>query len=103
MLPMLGLLGLLVGSVGGRTLQPTALSYRPRVEIWPVGGGDPSASGQGVRAHFRSEQDAYVTFRRMDPDGGVRVWFPPEPWEDNFARGGRDYEVPGRDSRGAFS
>ena len=102
MLTTFGLLSLLVGSVGGPAHQPAVVSYRPRVEIWTDRGDDPYASGQGVRVHFRTEQDAYVTILRIDTDGRVRVLFPREPWEDNFARGGRDYEVPGRDSRDAF-
>jgi len=105
MLTTFGLLSLLVGSAGGAggaAVQPAAPSYRPRVEIWTDRGDDPYASGQGVRVHFRTEQDAYVTILRIDTDGRVRVLFPREPWEDNFARGSRDYEVPGRDSRDAF-
>ena len=94
MLTTFGLLSLLVGSA--------VVSDRPRVEIWTDRGDDPYASSQGVRVHFRTEQDAYVTILRIDTDGRVRVLFPREPWEDNFARGGRDYEVPGRDSRDAF-
>ena len=95
MLTTFGLLSLLVSSAAG--------SDRPRVEVWTDRGDDPYATGQGVRVHFRTEQDAYVTILRIDTDGRVRVLFPREPWEDNFARGGRDYEVPGRDSRYAFS
>ena len=95
MLTTFGLLSLLVSSAAG--------SDRPRVEVWTDRGDDPYATGQGVRVHFRTEQDAYVTIMRIDTDGRVRVLFPREPWEDNFARGGRDYEVPGRDSRDAFS
>ena len=102
MLTTFGLLSLLVGSVAGPAHQPAAVSSRPRVEIWTDRGEDPYASGQGVRVHFRTEQDAYVTILRIDTDGRVRVLFPREPWEDNFARGDRDYEVPGRDSRDAF-
>jgi Domain of unknown function (DUF4384) len=102
MLTTFGLLSLLIGSVGGPGHQPVALSYRPRVEIWTDRGDDPYVSGQGVRVHFRTEQDAYVTILRIDTDGRVRVLYPREPWEDNFARGGRDYEVPGRDARDAF-
>jgi len=102
MLTTFGVLSLLVGSAGGAALQPAALPYRPHVEIWTDRGDDPYSSGQSVRVHFRAEQDAYVTILRIDTDGRVRVLFPREPWEDNFARGGRDYEVPGRDSRDAF-
>src|SRR5437763_1115284 len=102
MLTTFGLLSLLVGSVAGPAHQPAAVSSRPRVEIWTDRGDDPYARGQGVRVHFRTEQDAYVTILRIDTDGRVRMLFPREPWEDNFARGDRDYEVPGRDSRDAF-
>ena len=94
MLTTFGLLSLLVGSA--------VVADRPRVEIWTDRGDDPYASSQGVRVHFRTEQDAYVTILRIDTDGRVRVLFPREPWEDNFARGSRDYDVPGRDSRDAF-
>ena len=93
MLTTFGLLSLLVGS---------PVADRPHVEIWTDRGDDPYVTGQGVRVHFRTEQDAYVTILRIDTDGRVRVLFPREPWEDNFARGGRDYEVSGRDSRDAF-
>src|SRR5881227_2567959 len=72
MLTTFGLLSLLVGS--------TVVSDRPRVEIWTDRGDDPYASGQGVRVHFRTEQDAYVTILRIDTDGRVRVLFPREPW-----------------------
>jgi hypothetical protein len=101
MFTTLALLGGLVGAVGD-SVQPAALSGRPHVEIWTDRGEDPYASGQGVRVHFRTEQDGYVTILRIDTDGRVRVLFPREPWEDNFARGGRDYEVRGRDSGDAF-
>src|SRR5881227_4344535 len=94
MLTTFGLLSLLVGS--------TVVSDRPRVEIWTDRGDDPYASGQGVRVHFRTEQDAYVTILRIDTDGRVRVLFPREPWEDNFVRGGREYDVLQRSSPDAF-
>jgi hypothetical protein len=93
LLTTFGLLSVLVGS---------PVADRPHVEIWTDRGDDPYVTGQGVRVHFRTEQDAYVTILRIDTDGRVRVLFPREPWEDTFARGGRDYEVPGRDSRDAF-
>src|SRR6266496_5281474 len=96
MLTTFGLLSLLVSSAAG--------SDRPRVEVWTDRGDDPYATGQGVRVHFRTEQDAFVTILRIDTDGRVRVLFPREPWEDNFARGGRDFEVDGNElSREAFT
>jgi hypothetical protein len=72
-------------------------SYRPRIELW-TNRGDAAVytRGERVRAYFRLDQDAYVTIFRVDTDGRVRVLFPRDPWEDNFARGGRDFEVDGR-------
>src|SRR5439155_1535274 len=52
--------------------------------------------GERVRLYFKIDQDAYVTIFRVDTDGRVRVLFPRDPWEDNFARGGRELEVDGR-------
>ncbi len=71
--------------------------YRPRIEIW-TNRGDAAVytRGERVRLYFRSDQDAYVTIFRVDTDGRVRVLFPRDPWEDNFAGGGRDFEVDGR-------
>jgi uncharacterized protein DUF4384 len=72
-------------------------SYRPRIEVW-TNRGDAAVytRGERVRLYFRSDQDAYVTIFRVDTDGRVRVLFPRDPWEDSFARGGRDFEVDGR-------
>jgi uncharacterized protein DUF4384 len=96
-------LGLLLVGGGDRIPQPPSFSYRPRIEVWTNRGDDPYASGQVARVFFRADQDAYVTIVRVDTDGRVRVLFPREPWDDNFARAGREYEVAGRSSRDAFS
>src|ERR1700730_17154823 len=71
--------------------------YRPRIELW-TNRGDAAVytRGERVRLNFRLDHDAYVTIFRVDTDGRVRVLFPREPWEDNFARGGREFEVDGR-------
>ncbi len=78
-------------------------TYRPRVELW-TNRGDAAVYTRGdrVRVFFRLDRDAFVTVFRVDTDGRVRVLFPREPWEDNFARGGRDFEVEGRSSDDAF-
>jgi uncharacterized protein DUF4384 len=70
---------------------------RPRIELW-TNRGDAAVytRGERVRVYFRLDQDAYVTIFRVDTDGRVRVLFPRDPWEDNFARGGREFEVDGR-------
>ncbi len=72
-------------------------AYRPRIELW-TNRGDAAVytRGERVRLYFRLDRDAYVTIFRVDTDGRVRVLFPREPWEDNYARGERDFEVDGR-------
>jgi hypothetical protein len=79
-----------------------AAVYRPRIEVWSNHGDGLYTRGQGVRVYFRTDQDAYVTVFRVDTDGRVRVLFPRDPWEDNFVRGERDFEVQGSSSRNAF-
>lgn len=81
---------------------PDRITVRPRVVAWTSRGDDPYRRGEAARVHFRSTQDAYVTVLRVDTDGRVRMLFPREPWEDNFARGGEDYEVDGGADRPAF-
>ena len=102
MLTTFGLLSLITASAGVPTRGPVSDLYRPRVEVWTDRGDDPYSSRQGVRVHFRADRDAYVTILRVDTDGRVRVLFPRAPWEDNFARGGRDYEVQSGRDRDAF-
>src|SRR5919198_1434493 len=90
----------IAGSAAAR--QPATLEYRSRVEVWTNRGDDPYFTGQAARVFFRADRDGYVTILRVDSDGRVRVLFPREPWEDNFARGGREYEVLDRSDRAAF-
>src|SRR5213595_2034288 len=81
-------------------LSPTTVRdpslYRPKIELW-TNKGDAAVYTRGdrVRLYFRLDQDAYVTIFRVDTDGRVRVLFPRDPWEDNFAHGGKDLEVDG--------
>jgi hypothetical protein len=86
------------------TRHPTPAFYRPRVELW-TNRGDAAVytRGERVRVFFKLDRDAFVTIFRVDTDGRVRVLFPREPWEDNFARGGREFEVEGQSSDDAFS
>ncbi len=76
-------------------------SERPRVSLW-LNRDDVYSRGDRARVYFRSDRDAYVTVVRIDTDGRVRILFPIDPWEDNFARGGRTFEVLGRDRDEAF-
>ncbi len=68
-------------------------SDRSRVSVWTDHGDDPYQSGLSARVYVRADRDAYVTIFRVDTDGRVRVLFPRDPWEDNFVRGGREFEI----------
>ncbi|MBI4421235.1 MAG: DUF4384 domain-containing protein, partial [Gemmatimonadetes bacterium] len=88
-------------------LPPVALRDRhgvdagPYIELW-TNHDDVFRRGEQVRLYFRTSQNAYVTILRIDTDGRVRVLFPIEPWEDNYARGGERYEVRSYGDRYAF-
>src|SRR2546426_2546369 len=101
MLAHLAALSLLASS-GQPGAWPDA-SARTHIEVWTNRGDDAFASGQGARVLSRPEAGASVAVLRVDTDGRVRVLFPLEPWEENFARGGREYEIQGGYERDAFS
>ncbi|HUL02998.1 MAG TPA: DUF4384 domain-containing protein [Gemmatimonadales bacterium] len=88
-------------AVGGPPTLATT-SYRPRIEVWTNRGEDPYSSGEAVRVSFKTERDAFVTLLRVDTDGRIHILFPREPWGDNFASGGRVYEVEGVGRSSAF-
>ncbi|HEX4600908.1 MAG TPA: DUF4384 domain-containing protein [Gemmatimonadales bacterium] len=102
MLTTVAVLSVLTIAGGAPASAPHALASRARVQVWTNRAEDPYASGQSVQVYFRTDQDAYVTILRVDTDGRVRVLFPRDPWEDNFARGGHEYEVLDRFNRPAF-
>src|SRR2546425_10979621 len=93
MFATVGFFSLLTVSGRAPTPQPAAFYYRPRIEVWTNRGDDPYASGQAARASFRTEQVAYVTLFRVDTDARVRVLYPREPRDVNFARGSAGYEL----------
>lgn len=91
--------GLLGGSVYRHAQQGG-----PAVELWTNRShNDVLYRNNRVRVFFRTDDDAYVTVFRVDTDGRVRVLHPDEPWEDNFARGGRAYEIDRRYDNYAFA
>ncbi|HEX9728316.1 MAG TPA: DUF4384 domain-containing protein [Gemmatimonadales bacterium] len=67
----------------------------PYVELW-TNRDDVYRRGDRVSVYVRTDDDAYVTVFRIDTDGRVRVLFPTDPWDDNFARGGVRYQIEGR-------
>jgi len=75
----------------------------PNVEVWTNKDSDDLLHrGEQVRVYFRSSESAYVTVFRIDTDGRVRVIYPVEPWEDNYARAEQRYEVRSYGDRHAF-
>ena len=93
---MLTTITLLTSLVGGPAAPVAAARLdadRSRVSVWTDNGDDPYQTGRDARVFVRSDRDAYVTIFRVDTDGRVRVLFPRDPWEDNFVRGGREFEV----------
>lgn len=63
-----------------------------RVSVWTDRDG-PYRQGDAVRVFASTRVDSYLTVFRIDTDGGLRVLFPREPWEDTWVRGGRVVEL----------
>jgi hypothetical protein len=73
----------------------------PYVEVW-TNRDDVYRRGDKLKLYFRTDVDAYVTVFRVDTDGRVRVLFPSDPWDDNYAVGGEQYRVDPRDDGYTF-
>ena len=58
--------------------------------------------GDRARVTVRVRDDGYVVVLHEDADGHVRVLFPVDPGDDNFLKGGQEYEIRGRGDREAF-
>jgi hypothetical protein len=58
--------------------------------------------GDHAKVRLRVVQDGYVVVLRVDVDGRIRVLFPLDPGDDDFVRGGREFELRGRGGREAF-
>ncbi|HEY6854330.1 MAG TPA: DUF4384 domain-containing protein [Gemmatimonadales bacterium] len=94
---------LMTAMLGLMTLAGTTDGWdRPKVELWTNRGDATYARGDAVHVNVRSDQDGYVTILRVDTDGRIRVLFPRDPWEDNFVRGGREFELLGNQADDAF-
>lgn len=100
---MLALLAVLSFAAGAPRAAAVSGDPRPRVEVWTDRGDGTYQRADEAHVYFHTEDDGYVTIFRVDTDGQVRVLFPRQPWEDNYVRGGRDYEVQDTYSDYAFS
>ena len=90
----------LVADVPARA-HPSGSPPAPYVEVW-MNRDEVFHRGDEARVYFQSDVDAYVTIFRVDTDGRVRVLYPADPFDDNYARGGQRYEVRGVHDHLAF-
>jgi hypothetical protein len=100
------LIGVLVASTGS-AISPAVASRTSVAADDPPVRISLNSSGyyyQGDRAKVRVRvaEDGYLLVLRADADGRVRVLFPLDPGDDDFVRGGRDFELRGRGDRETF-
>ncbi|HKP50186.1 MAG TPA: DUF4384 domain-containing protein, partial [Gemmatimonadales bacterium] len=81
--------------------QPSAAHDDPPIQLWLSNDGR-FLPGDRAKVEVRTEEDGYLLILQVDPEGYLRVLFPVDPDKDNFARGGKRYEVKGRGGREAF-
>jgi hypothetical protein len=74
----------------------------PPVRISLNSGGD-YFRGDHAKVRIRTAADGYLVVLRADVNGRVRVLFPLDPGDDDFVRGGKDYELRGRGDRESFA
>ncbi len=79
---------------------PSVLQQAP-VKVWLNKRGD-LERGDRVRVYTRADADGYLLILHAEPDGRIRVLFPVDPLNDNYVRGGREYEIRGRGDRETF-
>lgn len=97
---VLALLAVLTAPIAPTAVQATP-SGDPPIRVSLNSGGN-YERGDRAKVRLRVAEDGYVIVLRADADGRVRVLFPLDPGDDNFVRGGRDYELPGRGGRETF-
>jgi len=73
----------------------------PAIKVWMNKRAD-LRRGDRARVYVRPDLDGYLLVLHVEPDGRVRVLFPLDPYDDNYVRGARDYEIEGRGGREAF-
>jgi len=100
------LFGVLVASTGS-ALSPavaprtTVEADDPPVRI-SLNSGGYYYQGDRAKVRVRVAEDGYLLVLRADADGRVRVLFPLDPGDDDFVRGGHDFELRGRGDRESF-
>jgi Domain of unknown function (DUF4384) len=83
-------------------LAPTSAPVaEPTIKVWLNKRADLRRGDRG-RVYVRPDVDGYLLVLHVEPDGRIRVLFPLDPYDDNYVRGARDYEIEGRGGREAF-
>ncbi len=95
------LLPFLLAADSGSAQPPAAPHDDPPIQLWLSNDGR-FLPGDHAKVEVQTEEDGYLLILQVDPEGYVRVLFPVDPDKDNFARGGKRYEVKGRGGRDAF-
>jgi hypothetical protein len=85
-------------AVGTRVVQ----SDDPAIQLW-ISNDRRFYQTDRANVQIRARDDGYVLVLHADPDGHVRVLAPLDPNDDNFVRGGRKYDVKGRNARESFT
>ena len=85
-------------AVGTRVVQ----TDDPAVQLW-ISNDRRFYQSDRATVQIRARDDGYVIVLHADPDGHVRVLAPVDPNDDNFVRGGRKYDVKGRNGRESFT
>src|SRR5213593_2554372 len=78
-----------------------ARSDDPPIKVW-LNQDNYFQRGDKARVHVKLAEDGYLVVLRADAEGRVRVLFPLDPTDDDFARGGQTLEIRGRGDREAF-
>jgi uncharacterized protein DUF4384 len=71
------------------------------VRVWLSSDGT-FRPGERARVYVEPAEDGYLVVLRADADGRVRVIFPVDPNDDDFVRGGKQFEIRWRGEREAF-
>ena len=100
------LFGVLVASTGSAVSpavapRTTVEADDPSVRI-SLNSGGYYYQGDRAKVRVRLAEDGYLLVLRADADGRVRVLFPLDPGDDDFVRGGHDFELRGRGDRESF-
>ena len=81
---------------------PHSAPQGDRVQVWTNREG-PFEQHSRVKTYVRTAADAYIAVVRVDTDGRLVLLFPYTPDDDAFARGGRTYQVQGRNDGYTFT